>query len=574
MKIKVSDYLVLFFIQKQITDVFCYPGGMVTHLMDSFHRYDAQIKCHTNYHEQASSFCACGYAQIKRLPTVAFATSGPGATNLITGIANAFFDSLPAIFITGQVNTYENKGDLSVRQKGFQETDILPMVKTITKYTAKIQDANTILYHLEKAYYLASTGRQGPVLLDIPMDIQRTEIELSTLPSFTPPTRPEQQDDFLAQSILDAIQKAKRPCIIAGAGIQIANVQNAFSSMIQHLKIPVVTSMLGIDALPNRDYNFGFIGAYGARCANFILSKSDCIIAIGSRLDNRQTGVDKQNFAPKATLIRIDIDEGELTNRIKEEEIQILADIKTLLPSLQHLSSKQEATHTHWLAICNDIKKLIEQQDHTTQLGNDYIKKLSQLVPDEYTITTDVGQNQIWVAQSFCLKPKQRLLFSGGHGAMGYSLPAAIGAYYANKKPVVCVNGDGGLQMNMQELQFIAREQLPIKIILLNNNALGMIRHFQELYFDSNYAQTLAHGGYTTPNFKKIADAYGIVYQAISDAEQIETVSEMLKSPYPAFIEMALPEDTYVFPKLAVNQPIYNQEPELDAKLIQTIMEM
>lgn len=574
MKMKVSDFLVSFLIEKKTTDVFCYPGGMVTHLMDSFHRYRSQIALHTNYHEQASSFCACGYAQVKHLPTVAFATSGPGATNMITGIANAFFDSLPAIFITGQVNTYEDKGNLLVRQKGFQETDIIPIVNTITKYAVKIDDANTILYHLEKAYHLATTGRPGPVLLDIPMNIQRAEIIVDTLPTFTPQTKQKQDNITLSQTVMDFILNAKRPCIIAGAGIQLADVKEPFVKFIKHLKIPVVTSMLGVDVLCDKAYNFGFIGAYGDRCANFILSKSDCIVSIGSRLDNRQTGADKQNFAPNAKLLRIDIDAGELTNRIKEEEQQMVADIKTLMPALAEQSSKQEAIHKDWLAICSDIQILLNGEQVSSQTSNDIIAALSTLVPDGYTITTDVGQNQVWVAQSFALKPNQRVLFSGGHGAMGYSLPAAIGAHYGNKKPVICFNGDGGFQMNMQELQFIAREQLPIKIIILNNNALGMIRHFQEMYFDSNYVQTLAQGGYTAPNFCKIAAAYEIAYQNITKIEQIEQLSNLLASACPAIIEIALPEHTYVFPKLAINKPIYDQEPPLSQDLIQTIMQM
>ncbi|MEG2295372.1 MAG: thiamine pyrophosphate-binding protein [Oscillospiraceae bacterium] len=574
MKMKVSDYIVLFLIQKKVTDVFCYPGGMITHLMDSFHRYGSQIKSHTNYHEQGSSFCACGYAQTKRLPTVALASSGPGAVNLISGILNAYCDSLPAIFITGEVNTYECKGDLLVRQRGFQEADIIPMVDTITKYAVKIKDVNTILYHLEKAYYLATTGRPGSVLLDIPMDIQRMEIEVDTLKTFTPPVQQEQDDFGIAQRIISLIQSAKRPCIIAGAGIQAAGVRDAVADFIKHLKIPVVTSMLGIDVLSDKSYDFGFIGTYGHRSANFIISKSDCIVSIGSRLDIRQIGSDKQSFAPNAKLIRIDIDTGELTNRIKEEEIQIVADIKTLVPMLAKQTSQIQASHEEWLGVCNDIKKILNEQSNTHQISNDYIKELSALVPDGYHITTDVGQNQVWVAQSFDLKPNQRLLFGGGHAAMGYSLPAAIGAYYGDNKPVICFNGDGGLQMNMQELQFIIREKLPIKIIILNNNALGMIRHFQEMYFDANYVQSIPEGGYTVPDFKKIADSYDIPYKKIAEVKQVGQLSEILSNPYPAVIEILLPNNTYVFPKLVINKPIYDQEPALDAALIKTIMDM
>ena len=315
---KVSDYIVEFFIEKNITDVFGYPGGMVTHLMDSFKKYEKSISAHVNYHEQASSFCACGYGQIKNIPGVAYATSGPGATNLLTGIANAYFDSTPTIFITGQVNTYEAKGELGVRQKGFQETDIVAMAKPITKYAKYIEFAEDIVYELEKAYQISMEGRKGPVLLDIPMNIFRANIEVNKAKKYE---HKIEEENTNIEIILSKLLKAKKPLIVAGAGIDLNGLNYEFKEMINKLGIPVVTSMIAIDLQNyNSKYNFGFIGAYGHRCANFLIEKADLIITLGTRLDCRQTGANKEFFARNAEIIRIDIDKDEMDNKIKEND--------------------------------------------------------------------------------------------------------------------------------------------------------------------------------------------------------------------------------------------------------------
>lgn len=569
---KVSDYLVEFLIDKGITDVFGYPGGMVTHLMDSFNKYKHTICAHVNYHEQASSFAACGYA-ISQKPGVAYATSGPGATNLITGICNAYFDSIPTVFLTGQVNTYESKGDYGVRQRGFQETDIVSMVKDVTKYAVCINNAKDIRYHLEAAFFYCSNGRPGPVLLDIPMNIQREQIEKEELIAFPIPTA--RLDNYDAwEIIIEKLQKSKRPCILAGAGIKNNGMLRPFRQLVDQLNIPVVTSMIAFDTLTAGTQNYyGFIGSYGNRTANFILAKSDLIITIGTRLDGRQIRLQNADFNPDSKLIRIDIDEGELTNTIKQDEIQIVADLKDVIPFLiKNAERITDKSFNDWASTCKLINGTISDID--SQYANIVIKKLSEKISDDVVITTDVGQNQVWVAQSFTIKNSQHVLFSGGHGAMGYSLPAAIGAYYGTKKPVISFNGDGGIQMNLQELQFVSREKLPIKIIILNNKSLGMICHFQEMYFDSKYVQTKQEGGYTPVDFKKIAYAFDIKYLCIKEVEDIETYCETISNREAVIIEIVLPDDTYVFPKLAMNKPNQDQDPVLPRDIYNYIMEL
>lgn len=566
---KVSDYIVEFLIKEGISDVFGYPGGMVAHLMDSFDKYKTQIAVHTNYHEQASSFAANGYAQVSGKVGVAYSSSGPGATNMITGICNAYFDSIPTVFLTGQVNAYEAKRDLPIRQKGFQETEIIPIVKSITKYCAYVEKEEDIKYELEKAFYIAQEGRKGPVLLDIPMNVQRMEIEPEKLRSFSP--QAEKKKDVDISAVVEALNKANRPVLLVGAGVKPLQTRKIVNELVAKWGIPVVSSMVAVDVVPSTEgMNFGFLGAYGSRTANFIVAKSDLVLAVGSRLDVRQVGGKRENFAAQAQLIRIDIDEGELQHQVNDDEIHVCGDAKDVLTKLYQADIEIKNKIGDWIEVCEQIRSELDGVDD--RIPNLAMKRLGKCIPSEYTVTTDVGQNQVWVAQSMETKPDQNVLFSGGLGAMGYSLPAAIGAYYGTGKPVVSFNGDGGLQMNIQELQFIARERLPIMIIVFNNHALGMIRHFQEMYFESNYTQTVDGNGYEAPDFGKIAGAYGIKYRAIDMTQEIDKT--LFNITEPVLVEMFCYENTYVFPKLEFGKPNQDQEPLLDRNLFNKLMEL
>lgn len=556
---KASDYVVEFLIQHKITDVFGYPGGMVTHFMDSLNKYRDRISAHLNYHEQACAIAACGWAEITGRPGVAYATSGPGATNLLTGIACAYFDSLPCIFITGQVNTYEQKGSLRVRQKGFQETDVVSMVQAVTKHAVTVNETSELPELLETLYQTAIEGRPGPVLLDIPMNVWRGEVECPKLVSALPVTTKDESDQN-ALNILRELQKARRPIILAGHGITLSGTRECFRAFVERTKIPTVTSMIGVDVLPtNSPLCCGMIGAYGGRWPNYLVNHSDCILSLGSRLDSRQTGTQRGLFAPGAKLLRVDIDKAELENRVNEREFHYNSKLELLLPTLLKNAEQFQWDFQDWRYCCVRIQEKLSAAD-PIEAGNQFVMKLGKLCPDGIVITTDVGQNQVWIAQSMGIKANQRVLFSGGHGAMGYSLPAAIGAAVATKRPVVCVTGDGGLQMNIQEMQTIVREKLPIKIILLNNRVLGMIHHFQEMYFNSNFVQTDDQTGFTVPNFIGIATAYGL--RAVRYSEDLP-LGALLSDGNPIFIEVMLPQTTRLIPKLGLNKPIHDQEPPL-----------
>lgn len=563
---KASDYIVEYLISKGITDVFGYPGGMVTHLMDSLSNYSDNITAHILYHEQGCAFAACGYAQATGKTGVAYATSGPGATNLITGICDAYFDSIPTIFITGQVNTFEMKGDLGVRQRGFQETDIVSMVKPVTKFADTITDADKLRFYLDKAFYIANEGRKGPVLLDIPMNIFRAEIDPDKLEGFQIIDNKYCENERLS-IISSKISSAARPVMLFGNGIKEANCVALCREVMRTCQMPVVTTMLSVDLASYANDMYGFVGAYGSRSANFVLAKADLVISIGARLDVRQVGGIRENFAPDAQIVRIDIDSDELSYKIHDNDVQIKTDVHS---ALEFLFTVHYKDYSNWIGVCKEIKKSLKGMDDRNP--NKFINRLSYLTEDNVTITTDVGQNQVWVAQSFKFKEHQQALFSGGHGAMGYSLPAAIGAAIGTKKKVYCFCGDGGLQMNIQELQTVIRERLPIKIILVNNEALGMIRHFQEMYFDDRYVQTVPEGGYTVPNFEAVTKAYGLEYFSVNELSDIN--EKLIDDDKPALIEIHLREKTYIVPKLKFKNPNQDQEPPIDRTLYNHLMSL
>lgn len=554
---KVSDYIVEYLISKGIADVFGYPGGMVTYLMDSFSKYKGTINAHITYHEQGAAFAACGYAQASGKMGVAYATSGPGATNLITGICNAYFDSIPVLFITGQVNTFESKGNLQVRQRGFQETDIVSMVKSVTKYAVKIEDENKIKWCLDYAFDMAFDGRKGPVLLDIPMNVFRANVNPDAIEGYEKKFAKRYDNKY--PELLEAIDRSTRPVFIVGNGVKTSEAISEARKLFSRINIPVVTTMPAVDVAGNKSY--GFIGAYGSRTANFIVAKSDLVITMGARLDVRQVGAKRENFAPKAKLIRIDIDPGELEYRVHHNEEQICDNVEAVINYLNKNIPQKD--FSPWIEICNCIKEKLKDID--VKNPNRIVHKIGKYLSNNAVVTTDVGQNQVWVAQSMEFKMEQRAFFSGGHGAMGYSLPAAIGCAFANGNTVYSFNGDGGFQMNIQELQTIVREKLPIKIILFNNFALGMIRHFQEMYFQDNFFQTISTGGYTVPDFQAIADAYKIPYTSIQTLEDI--TENIFSIDGPQLIEVKMNEPTYVVPKLEFGKPNQDQEPLLDREL-------
>lgn len=562
---KVSDYIAQFLVKNKCFHIFGYQGGAVTHLIDSFYKTN-NLKFINTYHEQAAAFSAEGYARTNNNIGVCVATSGPGATNLITGIGSAYFDSIPCIYITGQVNTYEYKKNLEIRQLGFQETDIVNIVKPITKYAVRITNKNSIKYELEKAFYLAKNGRKGPVLLDIPMDIQRSDISFDTLEEFTP--YDIKTSNIKIDKVISYINSSTRPVFLLGGGIRLSNSTKILNNILNILNIPVVTSLMGKDSIQSDIKNYmGMIGTYGNRSANFTIANSDLIIALGTRLDTRQTGTVIESFAREAKLIRIDIDKNELSKQIKSNEYSICVDILDFLKELQLNINKLNINIDDWIEKTHIYKKTFKNYTSKNLSDSNYImEKISKSFDKNSIICLDVGQNQMWAAQSIINSGNQRILISGGMGAMGFSLPCSIGAYYASNgnKNIISICGDGGFQMNMQELALLKRNNIPIKIIVMNNKSLGMIRHFQEMYFDSRYYSTIID--YESPNFEKIAFAYDLNYVKLLSERDYNLLPDIFSSDNPTILEVPLSQNTYVYPKLGVNNPIEEQDPKLTSE--------
>ena len=576
MNIKISDYIIEFLLSKNINKTFGYIGGAIAHIYHSIDKYKEMeiINC---IHEQGAGFAAEGYARITGKSGVAFATSGPGATNLITPIGSCYFDSVPTMFITGQVNTYEYKYDKPVRQIGFQETDIVSIIKPIVKYAVMVDKVEDIRYELEKAYYLSQEGRKGPVLVDIPMNIQRTEVDISSLKSFFDSNEyfeleNNKKEKNNVDEVINLLKESKRPIVLIGGGVRLSNANVELLNYIEKYSIPVVYSLMGKDAISeDYKYNLGLIGSYGNRYGNLALANSDLILVLGSRLDTRQTGTSLDTFAREAKIIQVDVDKNELGSKIKID-IEINSDVKDFIARLNkyeiHIGT------TEWLKKLKEYKNKFSSTvgfDNNLKIPNYVVSIISKYLQDE-DICVDVGQHQMWTAQSLNIKATQRVLFSGGMGAMGFALPAYIGACICSNKKTVVIAGDGGIQMNIQELEVINRRKLPIKIFVLNNKNLGMVRQFQELYFDKKYLGTI--DDYSVPNLVEITKAYGIKARKIDNISKLEIeLKDIFSSNEPELINIELPvEMTTVEPKLIVNKPIEDMHPFISKDELSSLM--
>jgi acetolactate synthase-1/2/3 large subunit len=565
--IQLTDYISTFISSKGITDVFQMSGGMITQIIDKISQNE-EIKVHSLFHEQSCAFAVSAYGRIHKKPSVALATSGPGATNLITGIGDCYFDSVPAIFITGQVNTHELKGERKFRQLGFQETDIVSIVKPITKYAIQLDENSNFEEIFELAYSISTEGRPGPVLIDIPMNVQR--IKLTSEKNII--SKVKSKKTHYLDSVYSALASSKKPLIWAGNGVHTSNSEPLFEKFVEVTKIPSVLTLHGIDLLPqDSEYRVGMIGSYGNRWANKSVSESDTILFLGSRIDIRQTGANMSLFENKK-IIQIDIDNSEFNNRL-HADISINMDLNDFL--IQFLEEfDDELDFSDWLARINELKLsnplcnelVISKQDINP---HDFFSQLSINALGKRIYSVDVGSHQMWSAQALVFHDGDRFLTSGGMGSMGFSLPAAIGASVSTDKDIVVIVGDGSFQMNIQELQYISYNKLNIKIIVVNNGCLGMIRQFQDSYMEGRYFGT--KWGYSTPNFSAISDAYGIQSLAVDSSEAIEAaISWLFKDKCPKLIDLKINSNVDVFPKIAFGQTMDKMEPEFKPREIES----
>lgn len=567
---KLSDYIVDFFEKEGINVVFGYIGGMVTHLIDSIVIND-NVRYIQTYHEQTAAIAAEGYARESQNIGVAISSSGPGVTNMMTGIADAYFDSIPVLYITGQVNSYEYKYDKPIKQLGFQEMDVISVVTPITKYATLVDNPNLIRYELEKAVYLAKEGRKGPVLLDIPLNIQRAEINPDELIGYTPENETRVASDIDYEQIVDLIKKAKKPMILVGAGANSKKAKEELDVFIKHTNYPVITSLMGKGLVDEHSSNYiGMVGSYGNRCSNMAVANADLLIVLGSRLDTRQTGATYESFVRNGMIIHVDIDKNELENNRLKNRIQVNIDVASFLEQINKRIQNVDILVEKWVHYLQDLKNKYSQSQEIERFVENkapyrLLQTLNKYSKEGNLFCVDIGQNQMWSAQTLELKKGQKFFTSGGLAPMGYSLPAAVGAAFANPQMnVFSINGDGGFHMAIQSLMLISQYNLSLKVFVLNNSALGMITQFQGLYFDGRMSGSTKDGGYEVPNIKSIAAAYNLPYFGIKeeDLKNTQLMQEIFNTRN-CIVEYFIEGFTTVSPKLEYNRPIEQVMPLL-----------
>lgn len=568
---KASDYIVSFFEQRGVNVIFGYIGGMITHLVDSLGQ-NPNVQYVQTYHEQTAAIAAEGYAIESGKFGVAICTSGPGVTNMMTGIADAYFGSIPVLYISGQVNTYEYKYDKPIRQQGFQEMEVVNIVKPITKYAVLLDNPEDIRYELEKAVYIATHGRKGPVVIDLPMNISRAEIEPEKLRGYVP----EAEASFVipANEIRRLIEGAKRPIILVGAGCNGDNIDKKLDKYLAKTNIPVVTSLMGRGIIDETYPHYvGMVGSYGNRCANMAVAKADLLISLGSRMDTRQTGAMYQEFLKDGKIIHVDLDENELEYHRLENRLKVHASVVDFFNALEKESIRYQ-NYTLWNTWVDKLKENYSQDKEVERFVENkapykLLQRLNEISKEGDVFTADVGQNQMWSAQTLKLKSGQRFVNSGGLAPMGFAMPAAIGVAFANpKKTIYCVTGDGGFHMAIQSMLTIAQYALNIKVIVINNAALGMITQFQHLYFNDRMYGTTKAGGFIDPDLKTMAEAYGIHYLEYTS----DTLNEFGVADGPRMINYVVRGMTTVSPKLEYNKPIDKPSPQIPDDEYQKMM--
>ena len=557
MKIKVSDLVTRFLEEQKVEHVFLLSGGMMMHLLDSVSK-SKKIRYICNHHEQASAMSAEGNARWKGSLGVCFATSGPGATNTITGVSGAWLDSSPVLFITGQSRrtlTVRGLGLSNLRMVGTFEVDIVSIVQSITKYAVFVDDPSMVLYHLQKAVHTALTGRPGPVLIDMPLDVQGAFVEEEGMLQFIPEeTIAVEAPDFSV--LFRKISAVNRPLILAGHGIRVAGETSRFLDFVTRLGVPLVTTQLAKDLAPYENSLFvGHVGLRGQRAANLAVQASDFLIIVGSSLHITTTGYDVAAFAPSAEKVWIDSDEANLLRNAVKAELVYQCSVTGFLDAVIGKAVDLRSEVRDWRSLVTRWKNALPViGDHPLKDGPvetyQLVDTLSDVLSGGEVIVSDAGSLYYIVGQAFRVKLGQRVIISGALGAMGYALPAALGVAVANTDaPTICLTGDGSMQTNVQELASVARYLPNLKIIVVNNGGYASIRNTQLTFCDGQIAATNRETGVGMPEWRKLCEAYGIPYLQCSRQQDLRDVfQQMLGFAGPVFVECCAAENVEMFP--------------------------
>ena len=539
-----------------VTDMFGYPGGAVIPIYDEIYSFD-KIKHYFARHEQGAVHAADGYARVSGKVGVCLATSGPGATNLVTGIMTAHMDSIPLLAITGQV-----RSNLLGRD-AFQETDIVGITVPITKGNYLVQNIKDIPRIIKEAYFIASTGRPGPVLVDIPNDIQQQEISYDEFNKlFDKEVQLEGYDPTYVghpvqiKRALSLIKKAKKPLIIAGAGVIKSQASKELFELANKMDMPVTTTLLGLGAFPeNHDLSLGMLGMHGTVPANYATDEADLVIAAGIRFDDRIAG-NPSKFCERAKIIHIDIDPAEI-DKNKKADVPIVGDLKNVLSEINKELEPQD--HKEWTDKVKEWKKEypLAHRDvgKDKLLPQEVLKAINDILDGDTIVVTDVGQHQMWAAQYMTYKNANSIVTSGGAGTMGFGVPAAIGAQVgARDKKVVLIVGDGGFQMTLEEIMMIRQYNLPVKIVIINNSFLGMVRQWQELFKDRRYSFVDLE---CNPDFVKIGDAYGIKAERLQTKADLENkLKDLILSDEGVILDCIVEKEENVFPMIPAGKTV------------------
>ena len=552
---RLSDYIIQFLRDSYGVDtIFTVSGGGCIFLIDSLGSTPG-VQYVATHHEQAASIAAEGYARMNGKLGACVVTSGPGGTNAITGTLCSWLDSIPVIVISGQVNKEmtTNYTGLPLRQLGDQEFNIIESVKNMTKYAVQVNDPSEIRYHLEKACKLATTGRPGPVWIDIPLNVQSANIDPKTLIGYTEeqpvykPTQPQ------IELIVEKWKSAKKPLLIVGNGVRLSGGIRELQQILARTNIPTITAINGNDIVTlDYRYYYGRFGTHAQICANNLLSECDFLLTIGTRLYVRQIGYNFESFAKQAFRAYVDIDLAELNKPTLHPDVAVHSDAKLFINEL--LNNNLPITNQNWLDRCDEINKapkvLQRHRDNQTYVSHyAFIEQLSKVIPSEYHIVTSDGSANVVTMQVLDLKKDQRLFTNTGCAPMGYGLPAAIGAAIHHK--IICIEGDGSLHLNVQELQTMKHYDLPIKLILLNNDGYLSIKISQNVFFNGRYVASEKNSGVSFPNFEKIIKAYGIPYCSIKTNDKIQpTLNQFLSQNGPAICEVFTDPNEYHEPKV------------------------
>jgi acetolactate synthase-1/2/3 large subunit len=575
---KACDFIVKYIAEKaNVKHVFTFAGGTNAMLLDSIVR-QGRMQIIPMRHEENAALAADGYARIKRDIGVALAMSGPGATNMITGIAQSYFDSSPVLYLTGNVTTGTFKYDRPLRQMGYQETDIVSLVRPITKKAFFVDQLSRVPTALRSALRDCVAGRPGPCLYDIPFDIQKLEVDEAELNvPFRQPARTRLTESEFAK-VTDLLQSAKRPLLLVGGGVQVSGTAEAVRNFARKFNLPVVASLLGRDAFPSDDPLYvGFIGSYGNRHANKLLAAADLVIGIGTRIDSRQTANLKE-FTANKKIVHVDVDPNVIGSTL-EPALGINMDLGDFFEDLSECEKADLidwSTPVPWLDAINRVKELLKNDtldDQGDLNPKKLIRKLSAEQPAGTIYTADVGSHQMWTAQCGLFKTGDRVLFSGGLGTMGYAIPAAIGAHMASpESPVVAIVGDGGFQMSIPELQTVSQFQAPIKIVVMNNGMLGLMKNFQDENFEGRYPATVE--GYSVPDVTRIGQAYGLACRSIhSDQQAHDALLWLRNQEGPAILDVKVPPQWGPYPKIMPGNGLDKQRPNLPEELEAAVRE-